>query len=316
MTRHKLPKVVAFVGPTAAGKTDWALRLAKKVNGSVISADSRQVYKKMDIGTAKTRGEWEWQANWKGLRRSYFVNGVPHHLIDFLDPGKRFTVAQFRDLAIKYVKLAYKNARVPIIAGGTGLYISSVIDNFRIPRIAPNKKLRDSLEEKTVEQLMVLLHTLDPVAADTIDKKNKRRIVRALEVCILTGEPFSQQKKKGDPMFDVLQIGVDADREVLYERISQRVDKMIERGLVQEIEGLLKQRYSWDLPSMSGIGYRQFRQYFEGNVALEEATRLLKRDTRRYARRQLTWFLRDKRIEWFANYEDAEKRVMEFLEDK
>lgn len=314
MIRHKLPKVIAFVGPTAAGKTDWALRLAKKVDGEIISADSRQVYKKMDIGTAKTRGDWEWRANWQGLRRSYFVDGIPHHLIDILDPGKRFTAAEFRDRAIKYIKLAYKNERQPILAGGTGLYISAVVDNFRIPRIAPNKKLRISLEEKNVEQLMNLLRTLDPKAAESIDVKNKRRIVRALEVCILTGEPFSEQKAKGEQMFEVLQIGVDVERDVLYERISQRVDMMVERGLVQEIEGLLKQKYSWNLPSMSGIGYRQFKRYFEEEITLQEATNLLKRDTRRYARRQLTWFRRDKRIEWFRHYEDAEKRALQFLQ--
>lgn len=313
MDTKDLPKVIAIVGPTAAGKTSWALQLAKKINGAIISADSRQVYKKMDIGTAKTRGEWQWRANWRGLRRSYFVEDIPHHLVDFLDPGKRFTVAEFRDRAIKYVKLSYKNNRIPIVAGGTGLYISSLIDNFRIPRIPPNKKLRDSLEEKTNEELMGLLGNLDPVTAGTIDQKNTRRIVRALEVCILTGEPFSAQREKGEPMFNVLQIGVEVPRDVLHERIHTRVDKMIERGLVQEIEGLLKQRYSWDLPSMSGIGYKQFKKYFEDNATLEEAAQSLKRDTRRYARRQLTWFRKDNRIQWFTGYEDAEKAALDFL---
>jgi len=308
-----LPKVVILTGPTASGKTDWSLKLARKFSGEIISADSRQVYKKMDIGTAKTRGEWEWRANWKGLRHSYFVNDIIHHLIDFLDPGKRFTVAEFRDRAIKYIKLAYQNEHVPFIVGGTGLYISSLVENLHIPRIPPNKKLRTSLEEKNNEELMQLLESMDPVAAKRIDRHNKRRIVRALEVCILTGEPFSKQKKKGEKMFDFLQIGVETDRAELHDRIEKRVDKMVERGLVQEIEMLLKQRYSWDLPSMSGIGYRQFREYFEHERTLEEAVQLLKRDTRRYARRQLTWFRRDPSIIWCTTYEEAEKLVSEFL---
>ncbi len=309
-----LPKVVVITGPTASGKTGWSLQLAKKFSGEIISADSRQVYKKMDIGTAKTRGEWEWRANWKGLRHSYFVDDIMHHLIDFLDPGKRFTVAEFRDRAIKYIKLSYQNDHVPFVVGGTGLYISSLVENLHIPRIPPNKKLRRSLEEKSNPELMQLLESMDPVAAKKIDAHNKRRIVRALEVCILTGEPFSKQKKKGEKMFDFLQIGVDVPREVLHERINTRVDKMVERGLVQEIELLLKQRYSWDLPSMSGIGYRQFREYFDGERTLEQAVALLKRDTRRYARRQITWFKRDKSIVWCKTYEEAEELVRKFLE--
>ena len=174
-------------------------------------------------------------------------------------------------------------------------------------------QLRNSLEEKTNAELMQLLENMDPVAAKKIDRHNKRRIVRALEVCILTGEPFSQQKKKGEPMFEFLQIGVDVSREELHERINIRVDKMVEDGLVNEIKVLLKQKYSWDLPSMSGIGYRQFREYFEKKRTLEEAVALLKRDTRRYARRQLTWFRRDKTIKWCKTYEEAEQLVAEFL---
>lgn len=311
--KHTLPKVIVICGPTAAGKTDWSLELAHKIGGEIICADSRQVYRKMDIGTAKPRGDWQWQASWKGLRHSFYVDGIAHHLVDFLDPGKRFTVAEFRDRAMKYIKLAYRNGRIPMVVGGTGLYIGALINNLQIPRVAPNTKLRRSLEEKTNEQLMQLLAQMDPDTARTIDKNNTRRIVRALEVCILSGAPFSEQRKEGEQLFEFLQIGVETDRETLNTRIDQRVDKMVERGLIQEIEGLLKQKYSWDLPSMSGIGYRQFQQYFEGNATLEDAVAGLKRDTKRYARRQLTWFRRDKSIIWCKEYAEVERLVLQFL---
>lgn len=308
-----LPKVVVLLGPTVSGKTAWSLEFAKKFNGEVISADSRQVYKKMDIGTAKVPGRWRWKANWRGLRHSYFVGDIAHHLVDFLDPGEVFTVAQFRDHAIKYIKLAYKNERVPFVVGGTGLYISALVDNLYIPRIAPNLKLRRSLSEKSSEHLMHLLRTLDEEAADTIDPNNKRRIVRALEVCILSGEPFSQQQKKGEPMFEFLQIGIDVPREELYQRIDMRVDDMMRRGLLSEIENLLRQKYSWDLPSMSGIGYRQFKGYFDGTVTKRECVENLKKDSHRFARRQITWFKRDDRIQWCKTMDEAQALVAKFL---
>lgn len=308
-----LQKVIVIAGPTASGKTDWALKLAKEFNGEIIAADSRQIYKKMTIGTAKPDGEWRWQASWNGLRRTYYVDDVPHHLIDIVDPGKRFTVAEFRDRAMKYIKMAHKNGRVPFVVGGTGLYISTLVNNLHIPRVAPNKQLRKSLEEKTCEQLMGLLENLDPEAAKTIDSHNKRRIIRALEVSILTGEPFSGQRKKGDQMFRFLQLGIDVPREVLYKRIDERVDKMVEKGLVKEIEALMQQKYSWDLSSMSGIGYRQFRSHFENKRSLEECIAHLKTDSHQYARRQMTWFKRDESIYWCKGFEEAHQLVQNFL---
>lgn len=305
----KLQKLVVLCGPTVSGKTNWSLRLAKKHKGEIILADSRQIYKKMDIGTAKKIGEWRRN----GLRRTYFIDGTPHHLIDFLDPGKFFTVAEFRDKAVKYIKLAHRQGRLPIVAGGTGLYIYSLADNLQIPRVPPNKKLRQSLDEKSCEDLMNWLRNLDAKTADSVDPKNKRRIIRALEVCILTGVPFSDQREKGPAIFDILQIGIDVPREILYERIDKRVDEMMKLGLLQEIKALLKQKYSWDLPSMSGIGYRQFRDYFEKKIELNEAIERLKRDTRRYAKRQLSWFKRDNRIKWCEDYTEAEKLVDDFL---
>lgn len=304
-----LPKLIVILGSTASGKTDWGLKLAKKFNGEIISADSRQVYKKMNIGTAKIPGEWRRN----GLRKTYYVEDIPHHLIDFLDPGKTFAVSEFRDKAIKYIKLTNKEGRIPLLVGGTGLFIHAVVDNLEIPRVAPNKQLRKSLEDKSNEELMKLLKTLDPKSAGTVDSKNTRRIIRALEVCILSGVPFSEQQIKGDQIFDVLQIGLKVSREVLYERIDERIDSMMKLGLLEEVKNLLKQKYDWSLSSMSGIGYRQFKGYLAGEYNLEKAIELLKRDTRRYAKRQITWFKRDPRIKWCHEYKEAEKLVNDFL---
>lgn len=306
---QKLPKLIVILGPTASGKTDWSLKIAKKINGEIISADSRQIYKKMDIGTAKVKGEWKRN----GLRKSYFVEGIPHHLIDFLDPGKAFTVAEFRDKALKYTKLAYKSGKVPMVVGGTGLYIQSIVDNYTIPRVGPNKKLRTSLEEKTNEELLRLLKELDAETAERIDVHNKRRIIRALEVCILTGEHFSKLRKKGDPLFDVLLVGPRVSKEIHLKRIDDRVEQMTKEGLVEEIQALLKQKYSWDLSSMNGIGYRQMKDFFEKGESLKKAKEKLRHDTVQFAKRQMTWFKRDKRIHWCDTYEEAEHLVDEFL---
>jgi tRNA dimethylallyltransferase len=311
MDEKKLPKLIVLLGPTAAGKTEWGIRLAKKFHGEVISADSRQIYKKMSIGTAKQPGEWQWQ----GLHKVYMVDDIPHHLVDFLDPGKTFTVAQFRDRAVKHIKLAYRNGTVPFIVGGTGLYLSAIVDNYHIPRTSPNKKLRSSLEGKSKEELLQLLQSLDPETAAIIDVHNIRRVIRALEVCILTGQPFSEQREKGEQLFNVLQIGVQADRQVLYERIHKRVEAMMKAGLLKEVESLMKQKYAWHLPSMSGVGYRQFKMYFDGVHTLPEVVERIKRDTRHFARRQLTWFRRDTRTKWVRTYEEAEALVAAFLDD-
>lgn len=307
----KLQKLVVVLGPTASGKTNWSLKMSKKFDIEVISADSRQIYKDMTIGTAKENGEWRRN----GLRKTFFVEDVPHHNIDFLNPGKKFTVAEFRDRSVKYIKMAHKNNKIPFLVGGTGLYISSVVDNFHIPKIEENKQLRKSFEEKSLAELLNLLEKIDPKSFETIDKKNKRRVMRALEVAIISGESFIEQKKKGDKLFNTLQIGVLWNRDELYERINKRIDQMVEKGLIDEIKFLLKKGYNWNLNSMSGIGYRQFKDYLEGKDTLENAIEKLKRDTRRFAKRQLTWFRRDKDIKWFENYDEAEKEVEKFLKN-
>ncbi len=304
-----LPKIIALVGPTASGKTEWGIKLAKKFDGEVICADSRQIFKHMTVGTAKPQGEWKYT----GLRRVYMIDGIPHHLIDFLNPGKVFTAAEFRDRAMKHIKTIVRAGKLPIIVGGTGLYIEALTDNFHIPRIPPNKKLRASFEEKSAPELFSWLQNLDPDMALTIDIHNKRRLIRALEVCILSGKQFSKQKKKGDKIFNILKIGISVPRDELYTRIEKRVDMMIADGLEDEVKYLVKQKYGWSLPSMSGIGYRHFRPLLEGTATLGAVIEQLKRDTRRYAKRQMTWFKRDQEIHWCHTIDEARKEIKNFL---
>lgn len=311
MPETPLPKLAVILGPTASGKTDLSVALAKKFNGEIICADSRQVYKKMDVGTAKVPGRWQ---SHPLTREEVFVyQDVPHYLIDFIDPGREFTLADYKELALRKIYEISKRGQLPMLVGGTGLYVHAVVDNLVMPAVPPNKKLRYSLEQKTNRELVAWLAKLDPLTARTVDHNNQRRLIRALEVCIWTGRPFSEQQKKGEPLFDCLQIGLNLPRETLCQRIAYRTDKMMEAGLLQEVRALVKQRYSWQLPSMSGTGYRQFADFFANRMSLEKAVELLKRDTRRYARRQMTWFRRDTRIKWVKDAAEAEALVREFL---
>lgn len=319
-----LQPLIVILGPTASGKSELALKLAKKFKGEIISADSRQIFKKMDIGTAKlTLNSKQQTLNYTppnlpykgrdkkknflilpllggvrgGKPKPILINGIPHHLIDIIKPDENFSVAEYKELAIKIIRDIQSRGKIPILVGGTGLYISSIINNINIPQVKPNLKLRKKLEKTAPVALLKQLKKLDPVTFNTIDHKNIRRIIRALEVTISTGKPFSAQREKGAPLFDCLQIGLDAPREKLYKKIDQRVEKMINQGLVKETKKLAK-KYSWRLPSMSGIGYKETGMYLRGEITLEKAAELIKFATHAYARRQITWFGRDKRIRW------------------
>lgn len=306
-----LPRIIVILGPTAAGKTNLGIEMARIFDGEVISADSRQVYKKMNIGTAKPQGEWVNVSE----RAVYSVEGIPHHMIDIVDPGEVFSLSHFKELALFHIKDILERNKLPIIVGGTGLYIWSIIDNLSLPQVPPNKKLRKSLEEKTLTELVELLRKLDYKTAQKIDLKNPRRVLRALEVVILTGKSFFDQRNKEEASYDALQIGINPERHVLYERIEKRIDDQIKVGLVEEVASLAKQKYGWQLPSMSGIGYKQIGAYLREEVDLKTAVAMLKRDTRHYARRQITWFKRDQRIEWLLKSEKnrVEEMIKKFL---
>lgn len=308
---QSLPKIVVIVGPTASGKTDLSLHLATRFNGEIISADSRQVYKKMTIGTAKPAGEWKM---YEGKKR-YLVEGIPHYGIDIIDPGKAFSMADFKTLATDVIKDITERGKVPFIVGGTGLYVWGVVDNLTIPASAPNKKLRREFELKSLDQLTELLKRIDPEAAAMVDLKNKRRVLRALEVGITTGESFVKQRLHGEPLYETLQFGIALEKEELNRRIAHRVNTQMQAGLLKEVT-ILSKKYGWELSSMSGIGYKELGFYLRGEMTLVEAIELLMRDTRRYAKRQLVWFKRDKRIQWLTGEEieeQAAKQIETFL---
>ncbi|MCH8049094.1 tRNA (adenosine(37)-N6)-dimethylallyltransferase MiaA [Patescibacteria group bacterium] len=297
------PKLIVIVGPTASGKTDLAIKIAKQFDGEVISADSRMVYRGMDIGTAKPEGK-------RG--ESYMINGVPHWGIDILEPDEDFTAANFKKYADQTIKEIIERGHVPILAGGTGLYVSAVVDNLTFTEVPPNEDLRQKLEALTNDELLARISEKDPKTAETIDAANRRRLIRALEIIETTGEPLAKQQRKGKSKYEVLEIAIDLPREELYERIDQRVDRLIATGLVDEVRGL-KEQYGCEINAMTGIGYRQICAFLQGFIKLKDAIELLKRDTRHYAKRQMTWFRRDDRIKGISSDNQALELVKNFL---
>jgi tRNA dimethylallyltransferase len=291
-------KVIVVVGPTASGKSALAVKLAKQFEGEIVSADSRQIYKGMDIGTGKiTKKEME---------------GIKHYLIDVVTPKANFTLTNFKDMAEKKIQKILDKGKVPIITGGTGLYVAALVDNWQIPRVEPDEENRKILEEMSLKKMQEYLKKHDPKTYQKIDLKNKRRVARAVEVVMATGKSFIKLQDKKESKWDALWIGVGSEREKLYKKIETRVEKMFKMGLLEEVQNLAK-KYDFSLGAMSGIGYRQFKDYFEGKISLKEVGKLIKRDTRRYAKRQMTWFKREKRIYWITNSSQAKKLVKDFL---
>ncbi|MBI5793932.1 tRNA (adenosine(37)-N6)-dimethylallyltransferase MiaA [Candidatus Uhrbacteria bacterium] len=285
-------KMIAIVGPTASGKTSLALALAKRFNGELISVDSRQVYRGMDIGTAKSKDE-QWG-------------------IDLVDPDEPFSAADYKTYATNKTNEILGRGHLPILVGGTGLWLRAVIDDLDLTKTAGDPVLRQELEARELEDLFREYTSLDPAGAQVIDRNNKRRVVRALEVTRLTGQPWSQQQTKGESTYDVLQIGLLVLRGELDELINKRVDEMVVNGLLDEVRGL-KDRYGCEIESMTGIGYRQICAYLEGQATLDQAIDEIKKATRAYAKRQMTWFKKDQRVVWVNEVAQAEKMVSAFI---
>ncbi|MCR4328663.1 MAG: tRNA (adenosine(37)-N6)-dimethylallyltransferase MiaA [Patescibacteria group bacterium] len=300
MDNYVKPKILVIVGPTASGKTALSIALAKKLGGEIVSADSRQIYREMDIGTAKPlRGKFKIQ-NSKFRKNTYFSEGIPHHLIDIKNPNEDYTVAEYKCDAVKVVREILKRGKFPILVGGTGLYVKAVVDNLDIPHVAANETLRRKLEEevknKGTEYIFKKLVALDPEAAYIVDPKNPRRVIRALEVTLVTGRPFTAQRKKSAPLFNAKIIGIETPLATLRHRIDTRVDIMMQNGLLKEVQGLYRKYDS--VKALDAIGYREIIEYFKKKISLDEAVRQMKLNTWRYARRQMTWFRKDKNIQW------------------
>ena len=259
-------RLVAIVGPTGIGKSRLAQHLALTFNGEIVSADSRQVYCYMDIGTAKPSREE--------------LTIVPHHLVDIINPNEDFSLAQYQKLAYAAIDDIHWRGKLPLLVGGSGLYVWTVLEGWKIPEVAPDLEFRRSLEEKAARggpsELLKELWEVDPVAAQNIDPRNIRRVIRALEVHRSAGTPASQLQHKTSPSYTTLIIGLTADRKELYRLVDSRVDRMIEQGLVEEVKKLVDMGYGFDLPSMSGIGYQQIGMYLKGEMTLDEAIQKIK----------------------------------------
>ena len=282
--------LLAIVGPTGVGKSRLALRLAQTFDGEIVSADSRQVYRHMDIGTAKPTGQE--------------LSLVPHHLIDIVNPDQGFSLAQYQHLAYKAIDDIHQRNKLALLVGGSGLYVWSVLEGWRVPQVPPDLKLRHSLEKKAAEvgkdELYQELMKVDPIAAQRIDWRNVRRVIRAVEVHRGSETPFSRLQHKEAPPYDTLIIGLTADRAELYRRIDLRVEEMIKQGLIEEVKKLVKMGYDSNLPAMSGIGYKQTCLFLKGELTLAAAIQQIKFETHRLVRHQYTWFrLKDDRILWF-----------------
>ena len=302
-----MKKLIVILGPTASGKTELAIKLAKKFNGEIVSADSRQIYKEMDIGVAKPRKSQI--PNPKSQK--YLVDGIPHHLIDIIKPNEKFNVAIYKKLAIGAIKNIQKKGKLPFLVGGTGLYIWAVVDNLKFPKVAPQKKLRKKLEKKSEKELLKIYKKLDPEGAKFIEKENKRRLIRAIEVCKITGKSFWEQRGKEAPLFDVLQIGIRLPKEELEKCVVERTDKMFKMGLEKEAKKLFE-KYG-QIPPLQTIGYQEFKDCFEGKISKQKAKENIVLHTLQFARRQITWFKRDKRILWIKTQKEAKKIIKEFL---
>jgi tRNA dimethylallyltransferase len=299
MSKQKLSKLIVILGPTATGKTKLAVALARKFNGEIVSADSRQVYRGMNIGTGKDLKEY---------------GKIKYHLIDVCNPNTEFNVAKYKKLVLKEIDGIIQRGKTPFLVGGTGLYISAIIDNLDFPAVAPSKKIRKKLEKLKKEAKIKLLKKLDPAALEFVDINNPRRLDRALEVC-LAGYKFSELRKKKEPIFDCLQLGVTFPKKIIDKRIDTRVELMIKRGLIMETEKLMK-KYGKNAAPLQTIGYKEIIDFLKnkpGQKIGPEIINLIKIHTHQFAKRQTTWFKRDKKIKWIKDEKQATKLIKKFI---
>ena len=294
-----MKKILVILGPTASGKSAFSVVLARKFNGEIISADSRQIYKGLNLASGKiTLDE---------------MRGVPHHLLDVSPINRIFTVEEFRKLTLKKIESTWKQGKLPIITGGTGFYIQAVIDNLEIPKVPPNQKLRDTLSKKSLEELGILLASMDMKRFESIDQKNPQRLIRAIEIATALGRVPRLKKKEIEA--DVLQIGIETENEVLKGNIEKRLNERFKKGMLEEIKMLHEQGVPWKRLEELGLESRFIALYVQGNITEEEMKKKLFSESWKYAKRQRTWFRKDKRIKWFTlkDRKKIEKEISVFL---
>lgn len=301
-------KLVVLTGPTAVGKTKLSIELAKRIGGEIISADSAQVYKHMDIGSAKIRPEE--------------MEGIPHYLVDELEPSEEFNVVVFQQKTKQYMQEIYERGHIPILVGGTGFYIQAVLYDINFSVDDDNHQIREELEslakEKGAEFMHEELRKVDPVSADAIHANNVKRVIRALEYYKLTGQKISEhneEQRKNESPYDFSYFVLNDHRDLLYERIDKRVDEMVTEGLIEEVKHLKELGYDRSYVSMQALGYKEIFSFLDGEISLDDAVYIIKRDTRHFAKRQITWFKREKEVIWVNkpefNYNN--KEILDFM---
>lgn len=311
-------KTIIILGPTSSGKSDVAIKLAKKFNGEVISADSRQIYKNMDLGTGKVEGDWKKSGHTfiktKKIRKSFTSGGVIHHLVDIISPKAEYNISHFQKDCRLLIKDISSRNKLPIICGGTGFWISAIVDGIIFPEVKPNKKLRKKLNKKSTEQLFSQLEKIDLARARTIDKNNKVRLIRAIEIVTAIGSVPKKTANCKLQTANYLQIGINCPKEILEKRIEKRLKSRFEAGMVDEAERLkYKYHLSWKKIQSFGLAYYWIPLYLQGKISEEEMRYRTFLAERNYAKRQRTWFKRDKRIIRENNYPKIERLVKEFL---
>ncbi|CDE96289.1 tRNA dimethylallyltransferase [Clostridium sp. CAG:567] len=301
------PKVIVICGPTASGKTSLSIEVAKKIDGEIISCDSMQIYKDMNIGTAKPTVEE--------------MQGIPHYMLDFVLPSERYSVADFKEAATDRIEDILKREKVPIIVGGTGLYVDALTKNITYPEIEIDleyrKQLEELIKENGLESLYEEAKKIDEKAMQTISKNDKKRIMRVLEIYHQTGKTKTQlesESRLSPPPYEYIVFAINMEREKLYERINKRVDIMIDQGLIEEVEALTK-KYEEFPTAMQGLGYKEVVSYLKKEITKEEMIEKLKMETRRYAKRQLTWFRKDENIKWIDGLAPLEQNIQCILEE-
>ena len=326
------PEIIIILGPTASGKSELAVKIAKKYNGEIISADSRQIYRGLDIGSGKVPRDKKTPKSYILNSKFYFYKGVPHYLLDVASPKKTFSVSQYQKLAGKAIKKILKRGKIPIICGGTGFYIDALVYGYKLPEVPPQPKLRKELGKKSADTLFKQLKKLDPVRAKNIDKFNKRRLIRALEIILITKKPvptLSTFLEESRQNYDVLFIGIKKPQEELKKLIAKRLKKRLKQGMLKEVKNLHNSGVSWKKLESFGLEYRWLARYLitiasnsrnnkNSRVIREiynEMVSLLQKDIEHYAKRQMTWFRKNKDVNWVENYRQAKKLIDEFINE-